>query len=258
MKLITEKRFFSLERLNEENKIIRILDNDTLLKKIDVDLLPIIRALLDFKIDKLGLPMDIYRVVFSPCFLYSMPYFSSFATLDNFKNIENKFSDKEILIFYKNIIEKVEEMHKKGLASGDIYASNIMIDENLDYRFIDFDYASTEKIDGYMLCCGPLFLDNYNKKVLDSNYSVISQVELSDKMNLWNMILNCMLLGNFYNFRYIDRPYDFSAFNMPVTVEKKLSDIFNLVELPKTDDYFLEELDALIKSDYKLPYRKKK
>lgn len=258
MGLITEKKFYSLEHLKDGKGIIYILDDKTLLKKIYEDDLSFIRSLTKFKIEKLGLPLEIYRVVLSSCYLYSMPYFSRFETLDNFCELEKNFSDKEILIFYRNLIEKIQEMHTKGLASGDMHAGNIMIDENLDYRFIDFDYATTEKYVGHMVNCGPLFLGNYEQNVLTSNYSVISQVELSDKMYLWNLITNCMVSGTFFSGRFVESITNFEELLLPDTIEKKFKSIFATKELPKEDDYFLEELDTLIKTDYKLPYRKKK
>lgn len=257
-KLITEGKFYSLQALNKYTDI-KLYDESRLIKRTIYGDSIFLKELSDIKIDKVITPIDVYRMIYTTYYLYTMVYCKEFETLDNFRKYEHNFSDKEILLFFKNMIEKVREIHKFGLSSGDMHASNILIDENLDYRFIDFDYATTKNFIGHMVSCGPLFLDNYDQKTLDSNYSTISQVELSDKLNLWNLILNCMKYGSFPDGRYqIERVTDFRMFDMPSSIDKKLSSIFNLKELPKTDDYFLEELDTLIKLDYKLPYRKKK
>lgn len=258
MGLITEKKFYSLERLKEGKGVIYILNDQTLLKRIYEDDLSFIRSLIKLKIDKLGLPLEIYRVVFSSCYLYSMPYFSTFKTLDHFDEFEKNFSDKEILIFFRNILEKVQEMHTKGLASGDMYAGNIMVDENLDYRFIDFDYATTSNFLGKMVNCGPLFLDFYNSKTITSHYSLEQQIALSDKMSILNMILKCMLTGTVMQTRELQIPSNLKKLELANPVDRKMRLLFEKKELVKTDDYFLEELDTLIKTDYKLPYRKKK
>ena len=257
-RLITEGKFCSLPRLKNYSDI-KILDEDTLIKKTIYGDPIFLKELSKIKINKVVTPINVYRMLHTTCYFYTMTYYKKFQTLNNFGLYEHNFSDKEILLFFKNILEKVREIHKFGLSSGDMHIGNILIDENLDYRFIDFDYATTKNFIGHMVSCGSLFLDNYDQKTLDSNYSTISQVELSDKLNLWNLILNCMKYGSFPDGRYqIERVTDFRMFDMPSSIDKKLSSIFNLKELPKTDDYFLEELDTLIKLDYKLPYRKKK
>lgn len=256
-RLITEGKFCSLPRLKNYSDI-KILDEDTLIKKTIYGDPIFLKELSKIKINKVVTPINVYRMLHTTCYLYTMTYYKKFQTLNNFGLYEHNFSDKEILLFFKNILEKVREMHEFGLSSGDMHIGNILIDENLDYRFIDFDYATTKNYVGHMVLCGPLFLDNYNRNVLDSNYDTNSQVELSDKLNLWNMILNCMIYGNFINSEITGRVSDFSVLDMPSSIDKKLSSIFNLEELSKTDDYFLEELDTLIKLDYKLPYRKKK
>lgn len=257
MKFITTKKFNNLKVIKEHCNIL-ILNDTTLLKAIKGEEISFIKELMKFKIDKLGLPDEIYKVVFANMYLYSMPYFKDFKSLYYYKDYEKNFSDKEILNFFKNLLEKTYEMHQNGLASGDMWSSNILMNSNLDYRFVDFDYATTDNFLGHMINCGPIFLDNYDNTVLNSNYSIKGQVELSDKMSILNMVLNCMATGNFSCERDIEIPSNFEIFNFPETLDKKFRLKFEEKELVRAEDYFLEEIDTLIKKDYKLPYRKKK
>jgi len=253
-KLITEGKFYGLPSL-EDYKDIKVLDEDTLIKRTIYGDPIFLKELSSVKIDKVITPIDIYRILNTTYYLYTMTYCKEFETLDNLRKFEHNFTDKEILIFFKSLLEKVREMHKMKLSSGDMHAGNILVDENLDYRFIDFDYATTENFVGHMVLCDPLFLNNYSKKTLDSNYNTEDQIQLSDKLNLWNMILHYMMYGNVYSNRHIKKFDTFSSLELPKEVDKKLNSIFKTEQLLKPDDYLLEELDTIIKKDYKLPYR---
>ena len=256
-RLITEGKFCSLPRLKNYSNI-KILDDDTLIKRTIYGDSIFLKELSKIKINKVVTPINVYRIIHTTCYLYTMTYYKKFQTLDHFDEFEKNFSDKEILIFFRNILEKVQEMHTKGLASGDMYAGNIMIDENLDYRFIDFDYATTSNFLGKMVNCGPLFLDFYNSKTITSHYSLEQQIALSDKMSILNMILKCMLTGTVMQTRELQIPSNLKKLELANPVDRKMRLLFEEKALVKTDDYFLEELDTLIKLDYKLPYRKKK
>lgn len=258
MKLIKDSKYYNLKRKSSGHSIL-ILNDELLLKPISYENIGFIKSLKKLKIDKVSLPIDIYRTIVNGDYSYSVENFKDSKTVDYFSTFEKKYSDKEILKFFRDLLLSVEKMHKSGLFSGDIWSDNILIDENLDYMFIDFDYASTKEYLGYMaMRSQALFLDNYNKKILDSYFSLEEQVKLSDKLNLWNMILDCMLTGNFSSERNLDVIDDIDRLELPPLAYKQLAPVFNLEEFIHDDDYMLESMDELIKTDYKLPYRKKK
>lgn len=59
---------------------------------------------------------------------------------------------KEVLCLYKKMANLLKQMHNNGIIHSDINATNIMINEDLDIKFIDFDasiidnYISRENI----------------------------------------------------------------------------------------------------------------
>lgn len=54
---------------------------------------------------------------------------------------ENPFSFKELRQILKPLIAKLNDMHKRGIAHGDISTDNIVMDQNNELRYIDFDHA---------------------------------------------------------------------------------------------------------------------
>ncbi len=262
MKYIFAKSFDKLKVFEDECTRLRFLDSKHLMKKIDAGCLETVKELQKKMIDKVVLPDEVYKVLFTnstkEVYAYREEYQEGFDPLTAFTWYEAGFSDREILEFYKNMLLGLQNMHQNGVWSGDIWPANILMNDCLDYRFIDFENGLTDLRENPTMFDGSLFLHNYEKKMLDSTYSLYGQLELSDKMSLWNNILYSMKYGTFLDKRDI-APVPvplLESFEFPNSIEKELTTYMRFEDVLSTGDYMLEELDTLIQKEYKLPYRK--
>lgn len=258
---ITEQQFEKLEKFDPGHPKIRTLGNGHLLKRIPESQVKHVRDLSKKRVKNLILPEKIYKVVNSQdidkSYAYKMIKEKGFTDLTDFYCYEDEYDSKSILLFFKSLLESVQNMHKSGVASGDLWCGNILLNEGLDHRLIDFDIDYQEILEQYGRNCSiPLFLEHYDECVLNSQLSYFDQIKLSDKMYLWNMILHCMYDSYFKRERFLEPITNLDKWEMPKNVQEQLEKYMQCQELPEKDDYFLEELDTLIKKNYVLPYRK--
>lgn len=259
MKYIRNKKFEKLEAVSSKKSGIRFLNKDTLIKKIDESDLSTVKELKQKRVEKVILPDKIYKVLFTntlhDVYAYTEEFQKDTYTLTAFDFLESSFSDKEILKFYRDLLEGAENMHKAGIYSGDMWSNNILMNDCLDYRFVDLEKGLTDLNPEPKVFEEALFLRYYDFKILNAQYSAYEQMELSDKLSLWNSILYCMKNGNFPEVREYIPTLTFDVFEFPCGIDKKLLEFISLCNItPK--DHLIDIMDTLIKKDYKLPYRK--
>lgn len=256
-----ESQFQKLDTYDSNHPNLRVVNRHTMLKRFPEEHLPRIKDICGKKVSNLILPEKIYKIS-TPFetihqYAYRQKMESEFTNLIDFYCYENYYSDEEILLFFKSILETIQNMHNKGIVSGDLHCGNILLDEELNHKIIDFDIDYATYLEEENPITLPLFLENYDLTFLRSNYSSQQQVELSDKMNLWNMFLHCMKYGWFSGFREHLTPIpSLKEFGFSESIEKQLESYMRCEKVPDKQDYLLDEIDTLIKKKYRLPYRK--
>lgn len=232
-----------MKTLNKQYPHIKIYDKSQLLKIITSDQLPFVLKNMGKKVDKVILPNEVFRFYFQELYCYTQDFIRGAFSLLSFSRFEKDFSDREILIFYRNLLETCFQMHQQDIMSGDLWYKNILLMEDLDYRFIDLELRSS-----------PLFLSHQEELYQDYPFSF--QLMISDNTNLLAMILYSMLFGVFLDSRILSPIIDMSPFEFPNSIEERLKNAMLGVRI-MDQNYFLEEFDTLIQKGYKLPYRRK-
>ena len=107
---------------------------------------------------------------------YSMPYLKDYHSVDPIY-----LSKKKKLIIMHKLIDKLEDLHKKGIIYGDIRIGNILINKNLDVVLCDMDNVY---INGY----GYDILGNISKRYIDK-FGIDESLDIYS----FNLCLACML-----------------------------------------------------------------
>ena len=68
-------------------------------------------------------------------------YFAGISLEKKIESTETKFSLIEKIKIFKKVLETMAFMHEKGVLHGDLHHGNILINEDLDVKIIDFDLA---------------------------------------------------------------------------------------------------------------------
>jgi len=260
IRYISYQKFLRYPSLIDGNFKLRKKNTHELIKLFDKEQYDVIDAIRKHQIDKVVFPQEIYRILFSDSYQYAYTeqYEEGFSNLKQFHEYSENFSEREILQFFKNLLETLSKVHQDKIYSGDIWADNILVNQELDYRLIDFDLARCEEVLTQEVNIEDvLFLEQYNPKVLNSNYSLYEQIALSDKMQMLSMIIFYLKTGKFPEKRHFPTS-ETGRLELPQTIEQKLDAYLKGTIPPKKDEYFLNELDELICKNYQFPYRKQK
>ena len=229
---------------------IRLLNNHTIIKSINEPQYRLLKEIEGKKIDNVILPKHFYKLIPDMPGLSNLAYtqkrVKNFIPLAYFKKIESRYSDKEILMLFRNLFTTEYNMHKEDVTSRDMHNKNILINEELDHRIIDFDCTI------YPAC-----IDHFTDESLFPNYDTLERHKLSDKVCLLWHFLYGMRDGHFEHRRNLDEPDFLEDFHLPREIEEKwklwVSDDASVLD---KDEYFLEDFNTLIEENYKLPYRR--
>lgn len=246
MKHIFELQTDLMRPLHKYYPHVKIYNSHQLLKIISQEQLSFVLQNVGKRVEKVVLPEEIFKFYFKNTYCYTQEWIKWESDLSGFKKYEEKFSDQEILIFYRNLLETLSQMHIQGISSGDLWFRNILLNDHLDYRFIDLELRTDL-----------LFLSFGYQDFPYQGYSFSDEIKISDKVNLLTMILYSMLHGEFLRSRILHPIIRFEPYCFPNSIEEKWGGLMRFQEPPKEDDYFLEEMDSLIRLNYSLPYRRK-
>ncbi len=154
---------------------------------------------------------------------------------------------KEVLCLYKKMATLLKKMHNSEIIHSDINATNIMINEDLDIKFIDFDASI---IDSYISRENIYLDENFSKSEIIINSIVDDKIEL--------LIMFLYYLANGYFEFNEDRYINFSSLNLNNNIIKELRAYISGKIKPINDYYFEDIVDDLLKLGYESPKCKRK
>lgn len=242
--------------------VFRKMNDGTILKTVNWEFEKTIKKLKKLKQQEHVIyPKEIYRVMCSNLLTYTQEYAKDMEHMDSFSKFQVNYSDKEILEFFKSLLITLSKIHDSGVISGDITYSNIIMDENLDYNFIDFDLAYVGKLRGLIASCAITeipYLSNFDEVMLRGVYAEEDMFRYFDKANLVNMMLYAIIYGTIPSKRLLTPLSNFEKLEAEDAIQEEFRRFLAWDEKTSSSNYMIDVLDHLIEHDYKLPYRKRK
>ena len=271
MKTMTITTYRKLPKVYDESHTIsfRLMPNEDILKKTSEICEKQIVALSKKKIEKACFPKEIYRIVHplkedllrkQVGIAYTQDYHPKMKELPYLSTVEKNYSDREILEFFLSLLKTLKEIHQNQVISGDITYSNIIMGQDLDYRFIDFEFAFVDSLPGLIKDCSDdiPFPSDWNKETLFYHYSEKEAFRYLDKANLINMMCYFLKFGTIPEKRIYSSFNDFDTLELPSAINTEFEKILMMKGIINREDYPIEEVETLIQKGYKLPYRKRK
>lgn len=173
-----------------------------------------------------------------------IPYLSGYKSLFNFGSLKN-MSTHDTLILLKDLFQKLELVHQHEIIHGDISASNILINDNLDLKLIDFENGIVDDMISW-------FNEWFDCKMELSKVKKASKV--SDVHESLRLLISALIANDFCHENLIGIDY----LEFPREIKSILSACYNDEENIHEDYYFLDILDYLIKTGYESPFRRKR
>ncbi len=172
-----------------------------------------------------------------------LPFLKNYETLENGKTTD-KLDTKSLLEIFKDSMEKLKELHRSGICHCDIHGRNIMINENLDIKFIDFE----SMIIDFYVPKEPLFLLNSN---LNSE-EIIKKAKNKDKIDMLKIFIWYLQNGTFNN-QLFGEISSIENLEFDKSIKKELENVLFTLQGVKDDYYFLDIIDYLQKEGYESP-----
>ncbi|MFI3307883.1 MAG: hypothetical protein R3Y21_04875 [Mycoplasmatota bacterium] len=162
--------------------------------------------------------------------IITLPYLSDHQSLYDSKR---DFSTKAIYILLIRQLKYLISLHKKGIIHGDIFSLNIMVDEVLNLKLIDFDYSIVK---GKIPEENIYFYDEISNE---------EKIELTKKNDIKDTLLTYLyfLANNSFSDDIVDF-IDFKALQIDENLKNKLKLFFEKGILP--DDYFTSDFVILL------------
>lgn len=204
-------------------------------------------------------PKQAFRIMHSDLLTYTQDYKEDMAPLYAFSEIEKNYSDKEILEFFKSMLITLSKIHNSGVISGDITYANIIMNEELDYNFIDFELAYVKNVRGLIASCATCeipYLCFFDEVMLRSIYSEKDMFQYFDKANLINMMLYAISYGMIPSERLLPLFNNFEKLGLENNVKDEFKKFLAWDEKTEYSNYLIDVVNHLIEHDYHLPYRK--
>lgn len=160
--------------------------------KISKNSLEFLYKLKSLNYNHLNTPIDIIKVVDNYSYQYAIKskYLKKYIEINNF-NFDN-YLVIEVLLFYKNLLLTLKDYHNNNIYLNDINGGNIMLNNTLDYQFIDFDLSVVKGIEFNKRTIDPAMYKYYNK--LDKTYLI-----KKDTFDILNMFIETLYYGNLYS-----------------------------------------------------------
>ena len=170
--------------------------------------------------------------------IITLPYLNDYKTLYQTK-FEDIYTTKDILLLLKKNLEILKNIHQKGISHSDIQAHNIMINQNKDIEFIDFDSLI---IDNY-ISDENVFLEDGDK--LEEK---IRKTKVMDKVDLFDLYFSYLATGNFKN----NGEFKISDLQLKGIYRQAIYDFHNDKNMSE-DYYYFDFIDGLISEEYQAP-----
>lgn len=194
------------------------------------------RNLTEEEIEKCNKTLSCIRTYRS---VITLPYLKDYKTLYD-TVFDGTFTTKDILQLLKKNMNILKDIHKNEVTHGDIHTSNIMINQNHDIEFIDFDSGTVNK-----------YISEENHFIFDFfEHTTKEQIKATlcdDKISLLVIYLSYLSRGHFKKDQVLTDDLSFDK-----THRKALQDIMK--EKDTNDNYYyLDFIDSLISTDYQSP-----
>ncbi len=208
------------------------VDNNNLIKKsvLSFESAKYMKSL-DF--DFILKPTEVIKTKNGSLLVY--PYLRHYKDLSE---IKRKYSDKVILILLAKQLKFIQSLHKNNIIHSDIFPPNIMINDYLNMKIIDFDAAVINST----------ITEECIYEDLDIN-TIIDKCILEDKTNTLSMYLFRLLNG------YFKDEYEFDLNIDKLNIEPQIKYKFQQLLFKETkiddDDYLFDEVRFLLKKQDK-------
>ena len=173
----------------------------------------------------------------------ALPYLNSYQTLYNF---QNKLDLKQVLLLFRRILNLTKEMHQNNIIHSDLYASNIMVNNNLDISFIDFD----QSIINNHVSCENIY---YEEDIALEKKKKLAMID--DKLDVLAILLYYLIYGNYQ--KDINFNLDVKDLVLPNILQRELVSYLDRKQEIKRDYYFEDIINELASLD-EIPSKKKK
>lgn len=167
----------------------------------------------------------------------TLPFLTGYKTLYD-TIFPDTYTTKDILKICKNNLLILQEIHQKHVCHGDLYSVNIMINEEDDLQFIDFDALL---IDDYL---SPENTTFPNEKG-DYFYPAVT----ADKEALFSLYISYLTYGNF---KFLSDHLNYDALGFNKQYQEAIEEVYKNGETP-IDYYYIDFIDYLISTNYESP-----
>lgn len=267
MAVIHEKDFLKFKPINLKVRT----DGSKIYKITSKDNLPKLQLLKKKNAENLVLPIEIYDYINrenNDSIVYTTEYYKEYHNAKdvNFKN----YYDYEILDLCIYLFSTIKNMHQEMIASGDIHEQNIIINDDLNHRILDFDESLVEQY-GTSEQLTPAIVQNITNHLSPEDLRKISyqqKVMIDDKFSLFICIMGLLsnnrfemdstfedTESNIFDYYYQRKIY---RCKFPSEIQNRLLETYNNLDVISQDDYFLNIFEDLKKQKYVPPLKKRK
>lgn len=166
-----------------------------------------------------------------------LPYLNNYYTLYNLPFIK-QVTKKDILLLMKKMLLYLKIMHDKNVFHGDLYSKNIMLDNDLNISFIDFDASIIDNIvsEENTYCIDYLSLEE--KKI---------KTAVEDKKSIFMMLCYYLVNNNFS--ADISYRIDIDRLILPKYLSSEIKSYIN-ERTPNYNYYYMDIIDELLSYEY--------
>lgn len=195
-----------------------------------------------------NLPLDIYNVDykfmcsrgFPDGCIITIPLLFDYVNMDSCSTFNNLEAIGLLKLLKKQMLA-LKSIHDNGVFHGDISVSNILMNQDLNFQFIDFDLGVVDS-----------YVSVWN--IYEGVDNVISSISNIDKLDLFYIYLK-----KFLGIKQYDdiKTSEYEYLLMPKEIIQMILDYKNHGNIPN-DYYFIDVIDYLISTEYESPFIKMK
>lgn len=167
-----------------------------------------------------------------------LPFLKDYKTF-YYETFTKNLSTKEILMLMKKNLLILKTMHSNNVIHTDIHSDNLMINKDLNIKFIDFDYAiiNNEPI--------PLEDEFLSKR----EYMIKRAVKRNlDKVDILDMYMYYLVNGDFR--KDITSFTNIESLKLQKYIKEEINTYISLKRKPNRNYYFIDIINELISSGF--------
>jgi len=245
MKNMHYRKFISYPMIVPEKSMVRLINEKYVIKIADCNLQHLFN-LQQKHIDKVETPKSIYKIIKDKKnqYAYTTTYWETYSPLSKYPLT---CSTEEYINLILSIMQTIREMHQQDLYSQDLRnTNNIIINRDLDYRLIDFDYSivnkkASLKTPGELYASYRYIYENYPKKL-----GFLEQARITNKLVLLDLLIKGLTEGQVDD----DTPTIIEEDVFPKEFEEEIFAIFTGKREIKEEDYLEDLIKTLLDNNY--------